>query len=227
MGEHSAIDRVTRTRDEARVSYDRLSGSYDLIAGRFEAPHRNVGLQLLAAKEGERVLEIGFGTGACAVALGQAVGASGSVKAIDLSPGMLAIATERVLAADLGGRVELVTGDAGQLPWPDGSFDAVFSSFVLELFDTPELPAILLEWRRVLRPGGRIALVNLVVPEAPTIPTRLYGWAHRNFPSLVDCRPIPARELVEAAGFQIGEVRRTWLTGLPVQSLLATVGSPR
>ncbi|MBS1152867.1 MAG: hypothetical protein H6Q89_4565, partial [Myxococcaceae bacterium] len=50
---------------------------------------------------------------------------------------------------------------------------------------------------------------------------------HRNFPSLVDCRPIPARELVEAAGFQIGEVRRTWLTGLPVQSLLASVGTPR
>lgn len=222
MSEPLAIDRVTRTREEARASYDRLSGSWDLVSGRFEAPHREAGLQLLAAQEGERVLEIGFGTGACVVALGHAVGASGKVTAIDLSPGMHAVASKRVSAAGLAGRVELVTGDAARLPWPDGSFDAVFSSFVLELFDTPELPLVLLEWRRVLREGGRIALVNLVLPETPTVATRLYRWAHRQFPTLVDCRPIPARALVEAAGFKVTEARASMLAGLPVERLLAT-----
>lgn len=218
------IDRVTRTRDEARASYDRLSGTWDLVSGRFEAPHRARGLELLAAREGERLLEIGFGTGTCAVALGHAVGPSGSVKAIDLSPGMRSVASQRVEAAGLQGRVELVTGDAAALPWSEGSFDAIFSSFVLELFDTPELPQVLAEWRRVLRAGGRLGLVSLVPPATPTVATRLYAWAHRRLPTLVDCRAIPARALVEAAGFHVQDTRYATLTGLPVEALVATRG---
>ena len=90
------------------------------------------------------------------------------------------------------------------------------------LFDTPELPIILLEWRRVLRASGRLALVSLVVPDASNVATRLYGWAHRNFSTLVDCRPINARELVEGAGFEVTEARRSSLAGLAVETLLAT-----
>ena len=81
---------------------------------------------------------------------------------------------------------------------------------------------MLAEWRRVLRDGGRLVLVSLVVPDAPNVATRLYGWAHRSFPSLVDCRPIPLRALVEAAGLRIGEVRRASLAGLAVETVLAT-----
>lgn len=141
--------------------------------------------------------------------------------AIDLSPGMLTVARRRVEAAGLQDLVELTNGDAGALPWPDAHFDAVFSSFVLELFDTPELPTVLAEWRRVLRDGGRLGLVSLVTPATPMLATRLYAWAHRRLPTLVDCRAIPARELVEAAGFRVLETREATLAGLPVEALVA------
>lgn len=215
------IDRVTRTRAEARANYDRLSGAYELVTGRFEAPHRERGLELLASQPGERVLEIGFGTGTCLVALGRAVGPRGMVKGVDLSPGMLAVARRRVEAAGLQAVVELTNGDAAALPWPDAHFDAVFSSFVLELFDTPELPTVLAEWRRVLRDGGRLGLVSLVTPATPSLATRLYAWAHHRLPTLVDCRAIPVRELVEAAGFRVREAHEASLAGLPVETLVA------
>lgn len=215
------IEPVSRSRAAAKANYDRLARAYELVSGRFEAPHREEGLRLLAVREGERVLELGFGTGACVVSLARAVGPTGSVKALDLSPGMLAVAQERVTRAGVQGNVELVNGDAAALPWGEGSFDAVFSSFVLELFDTPELPQVLAEWGRVLRRGGRLGLVSLVPPLSPRLATRLYAWAHRMMPTLVDCRAIPLRELVEAAGFQVEQATLGSLAGLPVQALVA------
>jgi len=215
------IEPVTRSRAEAKANYDRLARAYELVSGRFEAPHREEGLRLLDVREGERVLEVGFGTGACVVALARAVGTTGSVKALDLSSGMRAVAQARVEREGVQGNVELITGDAAALPWSEGSFDAVFSSFVLELFDTPELPKVLAEWGRVLKRGGRLGLVSLVTPPAPKLATRLYAWAHRMMPTLVDCRAIPLRELVEAAGFQVEQATLGSLAGLPVQALVA------
>ena len=51
--------------------------------------------------------------------------------------------------------------------------------------------------------------------------TRLYAWAHHRLPTLVDCRAIPARELVEAAGFRVREAHEASLAGLPVETLVA------
>ncbi len=213
------IQRVERSREEAKQSYDRMARWYDLFAGS-EKKFTQIGLQKLNVQPGEHVLEIGFGTGQALIELAQA-GAE-SVSGVDLSEGMLQVAQERVRAADLGERIDLRLGDATQLPFKDGTFDAVFISFTLELFDTPEIPVVLGECRRVLRTGGRLGVVSLAKRE--TLACRVYEWGHAKMPAMLDCRPIFVRQSVEQAGFMIKEAVEVKMWGLPVEVVVAVTG---
>jgi demethylmenaquinone methyltransferase/2-methoxy-6-polyprenyl-1,4-benzoquinol methylase len=211
---------VLQSKDETRAFYDKISGVYDLLAERSEGPVRQAGLEKLGVAAGERVLEIGFGTGCCLTQLAAAVGPEGRVFGIDLSEGMRARARERVEKEHWAGRVELTCGDATQLPYADGSMDAVFMSFTLELFDTPEIPQVLAECRRVLRAGGRIGVVAITKEGREGFAVAAYEWTHEHFPNLLDCRPIFARRALEDAGFSIGDatIAKMWV---PVEIVAA------
>jgi len=215
------IQPVTRSKAQAQATYDRLSRWYDLLAGGSEKRLIDAALQDLAVGDGERVLEIGFGTGRALLALARAVGDSGRVYGLDISAGMLRVAQNRIDRACLSSRVDLHQGDAAHLPFDGGSLDAIFFSFTLELFDTPDIPIVLGECRRVLRGGGRLCVVAMSREGKPGLMLKLYEWAHDRFPRYVDCRPIYVRAAVQEAGFQsVGAtVRSTW--GLPVEIVLA------
>jgi ubiquinone/menaquinone biosynthesis C-methylase UbiE len=217
QGEPYAISRVRRSREQARKTYDRISGWYDALEGNWEKRAREIGLSAISAREGETVLEIGFGTGHSLVSLARAVGGRGRVYGIDLSPRMLAIARRRVQKAGLSRQVLLENGDAASLPLGDASADAAFMSFVLELFDTPEIPVVLRECRRVLRQGGRIGVVSLSKEGGRSFMRALYERGHERFPRLLDCRPIFVGQALEEAGFADLHVTSIRLFGLPVE----------
>lgn len=200
-----------RDRSSTRRSYDRLSRIYDVFSGG-ERRLGERGLALLAPQAGERVLELGPGTGHALAAIGR----TGAMAfGLDLSRGMLGRARE---AAPLA---RLMEGDATRLPIPDGTFDAVFLAFTLELFPEGEIPTVLAECRRVLTGPGRLGVVALRSVERPGPMGRLYGWSHRTFPSVVDCRPIAVEELVAAAGFAITRREELSMWGLPVLAVAA------
>ncbi|UCH61621.1 MAG: methyltransferase domain-containing protein [Fidelibacterota bacterium] len=214
------VSRVTRSKAEAKASYDKLSRWYDLLPDHSERKHREAGLEKLGVRPGENVLEIGFGTGHALLALTRAVGESGRVYGIDISEGMRDRAKSRLEEAGLSQRVDLTCGDANELPYDADFFDAVFISFTLELFDTPEIPVVLGECRRVLRNGGRLGVVAMTKGEPPGVMERLYEWAHRRWPKYADCRPIYASRSVEEAGFQLREVARLSMWCMPLEIVL-------
>ena len=215
------ISRVTRSKEEAKASYNRISQWYDMLSGLAERKCREAGLQKISAKEGEVVLEIGFGTGNSILALAQSVGNSGKVYGIDISEGMCNITQSRVREAGLSDRVELKCGDAAKLPFEANGYDAIFMSFTLELFDTPEIPMVLRECQRVLRSDGRICVVAMSKKGKTNLMMRLYEWMHRKLPKYVDCRPIFVQEMLEEADFQILDVMEMSMVTLPVEVVLA------
>ena len=209
------ISRVTRSHEEARASYDRLSRWYDSIAAPSEKPFRQMGLEMLAVKPGERVLEIAPGTGGNLLVLAEAAGEAGLVVGLDLSPRMLSVARGKLDKAGLLKRAALVQGDGTRLPFAAAAFDAMFIAFALELFDTPEIPRVLAGCRNALRPGGRLAVVSLLKEDGLLV--SLYEWAHQHFGKVLDCRPIAPTAMVCAAGFEIAQSRRETMWGLPVE----------
>lgn len=212
--------RVFQSKEETKAFYNKIAKVYDLLAEHSEQPMREKGLAKLAARPDERVLEIGFGTGHCLVSLAKAVGPDGKVFGIDLSEEMLKRSRQLLEQEGLADRVELTCGDAAKLPYDDDSLDAIFSSFTLELFDTPELPKVLAEWKRVLKPGGRLVVVSLSKEGKQGVVMKAYEWTHKHFPNLMDCRPIYVQRAIEAAGFDVKEadIEHMWV---PVEIVLA------
>jgi ubiquinone/menaquinone biosynthesis C-methylase UbiE len=210
------ISPVNRSKSAAREAYDRMSSVYDLLAGSSETPLMRRGLEMLAVGEGESVLEIGCGTGKAQVELCNRVGAAGRLFGIDLSPGMLQQTRDHLEKAGLRNRVTLLESDGAHLPFQSACFTSIFLSFTLELFDTPEIPLVLAECWRVLLSGGRLGVVSMQKTDSPSWIVRLYEWFHAHLPAYVDCRPIEAHAMVQAAGFNLEkrETRSMW--GLPV-----------
>jgi len=214
------IQRVFQSKAETKAFYDKISHVYDLLAEHSEGPIRRAGLEKLSARPGEKVLEIGFGTGHSLVSLAQSVGPTGKVYGVDLSERMLDVAKDNLHKAGLADRVELTCGDAVQLAYPTDSLDAIFMSFTLELFDTPEIPKVLDECKRVLRRRGRIVVVAVSKEGEGGIILHVYEWSHRHFPNLVDCRPIFVRQSMESAGSLIESAERQMMW-VPVEVVLA------
>jgi ubiquinone/menaquinone biosynthesis C-methylase UbiE len=220
------ILRVLQTKEETKAFYDKIATVYDALAEHSEAPVRIAGLEKLNVQPGQQVLEIGFGTGHSLIKLARSVGPSGKVFGIDLSEKMVEISQKRAEEEGLNGRIELSCGDALHLPYESESLDGIFMSFTLELFDTPEIPLVLTECKRVLKPGGRIVVIGMsrVLPEGLVM--EIFEWTHRHFPNYLDCRPILVRQALEDSGFQICDSRimKMWISVEVVCGIKRTEG---
>jgi demethylmenaquinone methyltransferase/2-methoxy-6-polyprenyl-1,4-benzoquinol methylase len=121
---------------------------------------------------GARVLDVATGTGALATEVLRAAPGALSVTGCDLNERMLAVAHQR--AAKAGLALTLVRCDATRLPFSDGAFDAVTIGFAID--DMADREACALEMRRVLKPGGRLVLLELGQPDAAVLRALYRGY---------------------------------------------------
>lgn len=212
---------VPRSKEDAKRFYDRISRVYDYLIGVFERKYAEMAVGRLSVEEGETVLEIGPGPGHCLKRMAESVGETGKVYGVDISSGMLEVTRKRLDKARLMDRVELYCGDAASLPYGDNTFDVAFMSFTLELFDTPEIPMLLGEVKRALKPRGRIAVASISKENGESLLLRLYEWAHRKWPKYIDCRPIYLEQSLRDTGYEIRRKEKVKLFGLPVEIVVA------
>lgn len=225
MGQKSAelllISSVTRSHAEARANYDALSRWYDILEGGWERRPREKAIQRMSLPPNARVLEIGCGTGTSLAGLAGKAGTGGQIFGVDLSAGMLRVAKDHMRKQKISNPVLLCQADALTLPFSPTSFQALFMSFTLELFDTPEIPLILAECIRVLQPGSFLSLVATSRMGGIRWMTSLYEFFHLKFPRTVDCRPIYAERALEAAGFKILSTEADSLWGIGLEIITA------
>ena len=153
--------------NNSAAGYDRSSGA--LMGGLGRAYRRRM-LQAAGLRSGMSLLDVGSGTGVCALLAQEIVGAAGRVVALDPSSGMLAVARAR-------GVRETVLGCAEQLPFPSASFDCVSMGYMLRHIE--DMHTVFAEVLRVLRPGGRIVLLEVTSAQgAITAPLFRFTMRH-------------------------------------------------
>ncbi len=169
--------------DAVRDAYRRWAGIYDRVFGSVSAAGRRRAVQAVNAADGERVLEVGVGTGLALPHYDRRKRITG----IDLSADMLDLARARVARDNLTHVERLEIRDAENTGLPDASFDIASAMFVASVVPDPR--ALLAEMKRVVRPGGLLLFVNhfsaaggprLLVERAMAGAARSLGW-HPDF----------------------------------------------
>lgn len=150
--EHQQMQRV----------YSNYAGIYDRVFGRVFQDSREAVVRNLKVAPGQRVLEVGVGTGLCL----PLYPANCDITAIDLSQPMLDKAAERVNELGLS-NVKLLQMDAGDMTFADSTFDIVIAAYVVTA--VPDYRKLMKEMVRVSRPGGRLIMLNHFTQDSPII----------------------------------------------------------
>jgi ubiquinone/menaquinone biosynthesis C-methylase UbiE len=210
-------------RDPADVValYSRVARVYEAWGVIADSRVRRRVRELVRRSGGGIVVEAGCGTAALLVKLA-ADNPRGLTIGLDLAPGMVAAARSRIERSPLRG-VQVDPGDVHALDFTDGSVDTLTCSYVLDILPGDAIHAVLLEFRRVLRPGGRVVLVNVTPAEKcrHRLPELLYGSA---LPLTSNCRAIRVAPLLHELGFIDVERRYVSQLGLPSEIVSATSG---
>ena len=160
--------------------FDRIAGVYDrfnsLMTAGLHHTWRSRAVQLAAVGPGARVLDVATGTGDLALELHRTVGPTGAVVGLDFSANMLSLAREKDPRAEL----EWLQGNALEMEFSDDAFDAATVGFGARNF--ADLDRGLAEMARVVKPGGRVVVLEITTPQKPPLSTFFALWFDRVVP---------------------------------------------
>jgi demethylmenaquinone methyltransferase / 2-methoxy-6-polyprenyl-1,4-benzoquinol methylase len=191
-GAPGALDRTpsgSLDEPQVRAMFDRIAGPYDrmnsVMTAGLHHQWRRRAVQLAALSPGDRALDVATGTGDLALELAARVAPEGEVVGVDFSERMLELARAKASAraSELGGvRMRFETGNALALAYPDGEFNAATVGFGARNFS--DLDRGLREMARVVRPGGRVVVLEITTPRRPPLSTFFQIWFDRIVPAL-------------------------------------------
>ncbi len=180
--------------------YDGISRVYDVWGKLTESKARGLALEWADVTDGSTVLEVAVGTG---LAFERIVrqNPNGRNIGVDLSEGMLARARKRISRLDSKNH-SLSLGDAAALEIGSGTVDVLVNNYMFDLLPFEEMDKVLAEFRRVLKPGGRLVLVNMT--RGRGIGGGIYDWIYRLFPrAMGGCRGVELAGRLERQGFRV------------------------
>jgi len=214
---------------QVRAMFDRIAGLYDrmntVMTAGLHHQWRRRAADLAQLSPGGRALDVATGTGDLALELAARVAPGGEVIGLDFAERMLAVARAKA-AARSGVRVRFEAGNALALTYPDGEFDAATVAFGARNFS--DLDRGIAEMARVVRPGGRVVVLEITTPRRPPLSTFFSLWFDRIVPALgrvVDSQaytylpssvrrfPGPDELAAVMAGCGLGEIRYVLTAG--------------
>jgi len=209
----TTVDPSFHSEERTRSYYRWRADGYDKVTT-YEIEHHREAIQLAEVHPEDRVLEVACGTGRATVELASRLGAGGKLDALDLSEAMLGHAQRKVAERGLLDKVEFKIGSAQTLPYADQTFNILYNSYMFDLIAVTQFKSILEEFKRVLKPGGKMILVNMS-KDTPrkTLYERVYETV-RLFP----CRPVVMESHVRGAGFE--DVQRIYQNSYTSSMLL-------
>lgn len=159
-------------KEKIQEMFDGIAGDYDRLnhimsLGIDRSWRRRAIKEIVAQNTTQEILDVACGTGDFSIAIAKAMAPGSRVTGLDLSEGMLAVMRGKLADAGLEGRVRCAQGDSEAMPYADASFDCVTIAFGIRNFEHREVA--LKEILRVLKPGGKLVILELSVPSNPVI----------------------------------------------------------
>ena len=180
--------------------YDSLSKTYDIWGKLAETHARNRAIELADIKDGQAILEVAVGTGLGFFEIVQR-NPNGINFGVDISQGMLQKAKKR-LGTLRAAKYALEIGNAFSLEAKDESFDLLVNNYMFDLMAFDDMDAILEEFKRVLKKGGKLILVNMT--EGQSFGCGIYSLLYRLSPkSFGGCRGVKLSDKLQHHGFKV------------------------
>lgn len=160
---------VADKQSKVREVFDSVAGKYDVMNDFMSLGVHRIWKQytvdLAAVRKGEQVLDVAAGTGDLSMAFAKRVGETGHVTMTDINASMLTVGRDRLTDKGIVGNIDFSLANAEVLPFADNSFDLVTIAFGLR--NVTDKPKALKDMLRVLKPGGRLLVLEFSKPTAP------------------------------------------------------------
>ncbi|MDO5654774.1 MAG: bifunctional demethylmenaquinone methyltransferase/2-methoxy-6-polyprenyl-1,4-benzoquinol methylase UbiE [Flavobacteriaceae bacterium] len=167
-------------KEEVEKMFDNVSHRYDflnrLLSAGIDIQWRNQAVKLISEQQPSKILDVATGTGDLAIALAQKI-PNAQITGFDLSAGMLEYGREKIKAKNLNHQIQMIQGDAENMPFEDNSFDAITVAFGVRNFENLEKG--LKEIHRVLKPGGTFLILEFSQPQVFPV-KQVYNFYFKN-----------------------------------------------